>query len=88
VELQRELLGALMRNAGNDPAQSLSPLGANWDTTASVTKRGRLLTQGFIWEAPVTEEPWTTVTPAQFQVDVAMVFQDGSSTDQGTIVIP
>jgi hypothetical protein len=94
IELEREFLGALMRNCGNDPAVKLH--GADWVQPTNMQRLGRLLVLTFSIETPVTDEPWTILPFAQstgssglgIQIDVAMSFPDGTSSDQGLIIIP
>jgi hypothetical protein len=95
IELEREFLGALMRNAGNDPA-IYDSLSGEWVQPSDQNRLGRMLVLSFTIETPVTDEPWLLLPFAQSTgasgvsvlVDTAMVFPDGSSTDQGIFVIP
>jgi hypothetical protein len=94
VELEREFLGALMRNCGNDPAVKLH--GGEWVQPTNMQRLGRLLVLSFSIETPVTDEPWTILPYAQstggsgvsIQIDPVMLFPDGTSSDQGLIIIP
>jgi hypothetical protein len=94
IELEREFLGALMRQAGNDPA--IHPSHGEWTQPTDMLRLGRLLVLNFSIETPVTDEPYTILQYAQstggsgvsILVDVAMSFTDGTSTDQGIITIP
>jgi hypothetical protein len=95
IELEREFLGALMRNVGNDPA-IYDGLHGEWVQPSDQNRLGRMLVLAFTIETPVTDEPWTILPFAQssgasgvqIDVDTQMVFPDGTSTDQGTFVIP
>jgi hypothetical protein len=91
----REFLGALMRNAGNNPAV-FQDLSAEWRQPTDITRLGRLLVLTFPLELPITDEPWITLPFAQvpggsgvsIDVDTQMVFPDGTSTDQGIFIVP
>jgi hypothetical protein len=95
IELEREFLGALMRNAGNDPA-IYAGLAGTWSQPTDLSRLGRSLLLDFSIETPVTDEPWITLPFAQstggagveIVVDTQMDFADGSSTDQGTFTVP
>lgn len=86
IELERELFGALMRNAGNNPALRFRE--SRWSQPTNMQRLGRLLVLPFSFETPVTDEPWVTVAPTTINVDVEASFPDGTNVDQGTIVIP
>ncbi len=92
----REFLGALMRNCGNDPAFG-DRLSAEFRQETDQNRLGRLIVLRFPIELPVTDEPWIALpfktstgssTGVSILVDVAMSFTDGTSVDQGVVVIP
>jgi hypothetical protein len=95
VELEREFLGALMRNCGNDPA-IYEGLSGKWEQPSNQNRLGRCLILAFTIETPVTDEPWiflpfaqsTGSSGVQIDVDTVMVFPDGTSTDQGVFIVP
>jgi len=92
IELEREFLGALMRNLGNvtNPRSGTNVrIGeGRWTQPTNMQRLGRLLVLEFSIGTAVTDEPWTVVTPTSIAVDTIAVFQDGTSTDQGTFVLP
>jgi len=96
VELEREFLGALMRNCGNDPA-IYEGLSGDWSQPTDLNRLGRLLLLRFTIETPVTDEPWIVLPFAStagstvgvtIVVDTTVQFPDGTSTDQGTFTVP
>lgn len=92
IELEREFIQALARRMGNitNPRSGLNVrLGdSEWRQPTDMNRLGRLLVLPFVIGFPVTYEPWTVTTPSTIAVDERMVFQDGSSSDQGTFTIP
>lgn len=95
IELEREFLGALMRNCGNDPA-IYEGLSGDWSQPTDLNRLGRLLLLRFTIETPVTDEPWIVLPFAQVStgpgvvvvVDTQVDFPDGTSTDQGAFTVP
>lgn len=92
IELEREFIGALMRQLGNvtNPKSGMNVRLGNsrWHQPTDVTRLGRALILEFAIGTPVTDEPWTITTPTSISVDAKAVFLDGTSTDQGTFILP
>lgn len=93
IELERELLEALVHNCGGPAA--IKTLGGEWAQPTDLERLGRLLVLTFSLETPVTDEPWvelpfatSTTAGVHVAIDVGMSFPDGSSTDQGIITVP
>lgn len=92
IELEREFLGALMRQLGNmtNPRTGLNvrAFDSRWDQPTDMTRLGRMLILPFAIGTAVTDEPWTVTTPSTIAVDTKMTFSDGTSSDQGTFILP
>ena len=92
IELEREFLGSMMRNLGNvtNPKTGMNVrIGdGQWVQPTNMQRLGRLLVLEFSIGTAVTDEPWTITTPSSIAVDTIMSFPDGTSTDQGTFIIP
>ncbi len=92
IELEREFLGAMMRNLGNVTNPKTGPsvriFESRWDQPTDMQRLGRSLILSFAIGTPVTDEPWTTTVPAHVAVDAVMTFFDGTSSDQGTFILP
>ena len=92
IELEREFIGALMRQFGNvtNPRTGLNVrlFDSTWEQPTDMRRLGRLLVLPFALGTAVTDEPWTTTVPATIAVDTRMTFPDGTSADQGTFILP
>jgi hypothetical protein len=92
LELERELLDSLRFNLGNitNPRSGLNVRieSSRWEQPTNLSRLGRVLVLPFAFGTPVTSEPYTIVQPQTIAVDTKMVFDDGTSSDQGTFIIP
>lgn len=92
IELEREFLGSLMRNLGNvtNPRTGMNVriFDSTWRQPTDMTRLGRVLVLPFAIGTPVTDEPWTLVTPSTIAVTATVPFPDGTSSNQGTFTIP
>ena len=92
IEIEREFLQAIARNLGNI---SNTRSGVNvrlgdsrWVQPSDQMRLGRKLVLSFSVGFPVTYEPFVMATPTSAAVDMKMVFLDGTSSDQGTVIVP
>jgi hypothetical protein len=92
IELEREFIGALMRQLGNitNPRSGLNVRlsDSRWTQPTDIVRLGRLLVLPFAVGTAVTDEPWTITIPARIAVDTQAQFPDGTSSDQGTFILP
>lgn len=91
LELVREFLDALRFNLGNvtNPrsGNGVRIDTAEWRQPSDLNRLGRMLVVPFSIPTPVVSEPFTTQTITTIDVDTKAIFLDGTSSDQGTIII-
>lgn len=92
VELEREFIQAIARNLGNigntRSGENVRLGESRWVQPSDQMRLGRELVLSFSVGFPVTYEPWGIATPTSAAIDMVMVFADGSSSDQGTVIVP
>lgn len=95
IELERELLGALRRNAGN--TSNLRVRGASWQQDTDNVRRGRILLLDFAIGTPVVEEseiflllanPGVPGTSVEIDATLQMQFPDGQAVPAGVVKAP
>lgn len=91
IEIEREFIGALMRNLGNvtNPRSGMNVRFADsrWSQPTDMTRTGRMLILPFAIGTIVTDEPWVTTPTSSIDVDMTMTFPDATSSHQGVIII-